>query len=59
MNASQLETYLLEIFNDHLEDGEIRDFETFENEGILTNNSGIVLYMNDGTQFQLKITQAK
>ena len=59
MNASQLETYLLEIFNDHLEDGEIRDLKTFENEGILTNNSGIVLYMNDGTQFQLKITQAK
>ena len=49
----------MEIIDDHMEDGEIRDFETFEAKGLLTNNSGIVLKMNDGSEFQLQIVKSK
>jgi hypothetical protein len=41
------------------EDGEIKDFETFEAKGLLTNNSGIVLKMRNGSEFQLSIKQSK
>jgi hypothetical protein len=59
MSTQALESYLLEILNDHMEDGEIRDFETFEAKGLLTKNSGIVLKMQDRSEFQLQIVKSK
>jgi hypothetical protein len=59
MSTQELENYLLEILSDHMEDGEISDFDTFESKGLLTNNSGIVLSMEDGSEFQLQIVKSK
>ena len=59
MKEHELESYLMEVFDwSSNEDGEIKDFETFEANGLLTNNSGIVLTMRDGSKFQLKIVKA-
>jgi len=60
MNEQKMQEYLMEVFDwSSNEDGEIKDFETFEAKGLLTNNSGIVLKMRDGTEFQLSIKQSK
>lgn len=59
MSTQALESYLMEIIDDHMEDGEIRDFQTSEAKSLLTNNSGIVLKMVDGSEFQLLIIKSK
>jgi len=60
MKEHELESYLMEALSwVSSEDGEIKDFETFEAKGLLTNNSGIVLKMRNGTEFQLSIKQSK
>jgi hypothetical protein len=60
MNEQKMQEYLMEVFDwSSNEDGEIKDFETFEAKGLLTNNSGIVLKMRDGSEFQLSIKQSK
>jgi len=60
MNEQKMQEYLMEVFDwSSNEDGEIKDFETFEAKGLLTNNSGIVLKMRDGSVFQLSIKQSK
>jgi hypothetical protein len=60
MNEQKMQEYLMEALSwVSSEDGEIKDFETFEAKGLLTNNSGIVLKMRDGTEFQLSIKQSK
>ena len=60
MKAFELESYLMEVFDwSSSEDGMIKDFETFEAKGLLTNNSGIVLKMQDGSEFQITIVKSK
>ena len=60
MKAFELESYLMEVFDwSSNEDGEIKDSETFEAKGLLTNNSGIVLTMRDGSEFQITIAKSK
>lgn len=60
MKEHELESYLMEVFDwSSNEDGEIKDSETFEANGLLTNNSGIVLTMRDGSEFQLRIIKSK
>jgi hypothetical protein len=60
MKAFELESYLMEVFDwSQNEDNMIKDFETFEAKGLLTTNSGIVLTMRDGSEFQLQIIKSK
>lgn len=60
MKAFELESYLMEVFDfAQNEDGMIKDFETFEAKGILSTNSGIVLKMRDGSEFQITIAKSK
>lgn len=60
MKAFELESYLMEVFDwSSNEDGEITESETFEAKGLLTTNSGIVLTMRDGSEFQLQIIKSK
>lgn len=60
MNEQKMQEYLMEVFEwSQNEDNMIKDFETFEAKGLLTNNSGIVLKMRDGSEFQLSIKQSK
>jgi hypothetical protein len=60
MNEQNMQEYLMEVFDwSQNEDNMIKDFETFEAKGLLTNNSGIVLKMRDGSEFQLSIKQSK
>jgi len=60
MKEFELESYLMEVFDwSRNEDGMIKDFETFEAKGLLTNNSGIVLKMRDGSEFQIQIIKSK
>jgi hypothetical protein len=60
MKAFELESYLMEVFDFvQNEDGMIKDFETFEAKGLLTNNSGIVLKMQDNSEFQIQIIKSK
>jgi hypothetical protein len=60
MSATQLQEYLMEVFDwSGNEDGEITSTETFEAKGLLTNNSGIVLKMRCGSEFQLQIIKSK
>jgi hypothetical protein len=60
MNEQKMQEYLMEALSwVSSEDGEIKDFETFEAKGLLTNNSGIVLKMRNGSEFQLSIKQSK
>jgi hypothetical protein len=60
MKEFELESYLMEVFDwSRNEDGMIKDFETFEAKGLLTNNSGIVLKMRDNSEFQIQIIKSK
>jgi hypothetical protein len=59
MKEHSFENYLMEILNDHMEDGFIEDFETFETKGLLTNNCGVVVSITDGSEFQLQIVKSK
>ena len=60
MKEFELESYLMEVFDfAQNEDGMIKDFETFEAKGLLTTNSGIVLKMQNGSEFQITIAKSK
>jgi hypothetical protein len=60
MSTTELQEYLMEVFDwSQNEDGMIKDFETFEAKGLLTNNSGIVLKMRDNSEFQIQIIKSK
>lgn len=36
-----------------------RDVRSFEDEGLMTNNEGLVVRMEDGSEFQLQIVQSR
>jgi len=60
MTNSKLQDYLVEMFDcDSLENGEIKYIETFEEKGILSSNNGIVLTMDDGSEFQMTLVKSK
>lgn len=48
---------LLEI--DETELGEVAEVLTFDRAGLLTNDEGIVLRMDDGSEFQLTIKKSR
>ena len=48
----------LDIYMDENEDT-IRRVQTFEEVGILTTNTGLVIRTEDGSEFQITIVQSK
>jgi len=38
---------------------DIRNIRTFEDSGLFTNNSGLVINMRDGSQYQLTIVKSR
>ena len=56
------ETGMRELLADVLlddESGEVRNVESFETAGLMTSNEGLVVHMDDGTEFQLTIVQSR
>ncbi len=51
---------MLDIFAEiNGETFEIKNISTFQECGILTNNKGLVVTLNDGSEFQIKIIKSK
>jgi len=60
MTNTKLQDYLIDLFDcDSLESGEIKYIETFDERGILSSNHGIVLTMDDGSEFQMSLVKTK
>lgn len=58
------ENLLEELLNEAvLESEDLRDqlsrVETFRTAGVMTNNRGLVLRMEDGTEFQVTVVQSR
>ena len=58
MNEIEMENMLSELLNDDAEE-EVRRVRTFEEEGLLTENRGLVLRMVDGSEFQITIVKSR
>lgn len=58
MNTKYIESTLVDIIADS-ENPDITNVETFEEAGLLTRDSGLVITMEDGRQFQVTIVQTK
>jgi hypothetical protein len=72
MNERDLEQHLYEMFNDAAagfdggipseltdDDQGIARVSTFEEDGVLTRNAGLVLRMRDGTDLQITIVRSR
>jgi len=60
MNEQQMQEYLMEALDwASNEDGMVKSIDTFENLGVMTNNKGLVITMQDGSKFQLSIKQSR
>ena len=60
MSEHELANYLIEVLDwSNSEDGAIKDVDTFESAGLLTQNEGLVIKMQDGSNFQLTITKTR
>jgi len=59
MDNKELTAALQEALDDLDVEDEIRRVETFEEVGMLTNDTGLVITMQDGSEFQLTIVQSR
>ena len=66
MDTNDIETLIAETLNAAIDRDEppeevqaIRLIRTFDAEGLLTTDAGLVLHMTDGTVFQLTLVQAR
>ena len=60
MSEHELANYLIEVLDwSNSEDNTIKDVDTFESAGLLTQNEGLVIKMKTGEVFQLTIKQSK
>ena len=60
MNEQQMQDYLMEALDwASNEDGMVKTIDTFENLGVMTNNKGLVIRMQDGSRFQLVIVKSR
>lgn len=61
MNEKDIQDLLNEALNFHNDenDAEIYSINTFKDAGVLTTDKGIVLKMEDGSEFQITIVQSK
>lgn len=52
--------YLIEVLDwSNNEDGMIKDVDTFESAGLLTNDEGLVIKFQNGKEFQVTIKRSK
>jgi hypothetical protein len=60
MNEHDIESMILDLQfeTDHPTATEIAHSTSFEGAGVLTHNRGVVLRMNDGSEFQITIVQS-
>jgi hypothetical protein len=45
--------------SEYFGDDNVRSVDSFESEGVLTNNAGIVLRLMDGSEFQITIVRSR
>ncbi|WP_069648972.1 hypothetical protein [Caloranaerobacter ferrireducens] len=58
----EFQNWLMEVIyegNEALFEGEEIEITTFEEEGLLTNNKGLVIKLEDGTEFQLTLIKSR
>jgi len=56
----QMQDYLKETLEwASNEDGMIKTIDTFEEMGVMTNNKGLLVRMQDGSRFQLVIVKSR
>ena len=58
MNEIEMETILYEMLQDEDAVPEVQRVRTFEEDGVLTRNRGVVVRTDDGTEFQICIVQS-
>ena len=66
MDATQLAEAIEDLLNNDLSDsegdvlgGEVRRTSSFESALVLTSNVGLVVRMNDGSEFQVTVIQSR
>ena len=60
MSESEFVEYLEEIFQwSANEDGVIEDTRTFESAGLMTSNEGLVVRLDDGSEFQVSVVRSR
>mgnify|MGYP007090406149 CR=1 FL=1 len=59
MNEKTIEDALNLLISGELDLGEVSNIKTYAEAGILTRDSGLVLRMEDGSEFQITIKQSK
>jgi hypothetical protein len=61
VNTEQkMQDYLKEVLIwSSQEDNEIKTIDTFEEIGVMTNNKGLLVRMQDGSRFQLVIVKSR
>ena len=56
----QMQDYLKEVLIwSSQEDNEIKTIDTFEEMGVMTNNKGLLVRMQDGSRFQLVVVKSR
>ena len=60
LTEQKIQDYLVEVLDyASSQDGMVKIIDTFEELGMMTNNKGLVITMQDGTRFQLIIVKTK
>ena len=59
MNEIEMETMLYEMLQDEDVAPEVEGVRTFEEDGVLTRNRGVVVRTEDGREFQVTIVQSR
>ena len=60
LTEQKIQDYLVEVLDwASNEDGMVKIIDTFEELGMMTNNKGLVITMQDGTRFQLVIAKSR
>lgn len=57
MNENELQDALKDLITDEMDD--VARVSSFEDQGIMTNNAGLVIRMADGSEFQLTIVKSR
>ena len=60
LTEQKIQDYLVEVLDwASNEDGMVKIIDTFEELGVMTNNKGLVITMQDGSRFQLVIAKSR
>ena len=60
LTEEKIQDYLVEVLDyASSQDGMVKIIDTFEELGMMTNNKGLVITMQDGSRFQLIIAKSR